>query len=141
MTPSPPGWPRLSSSLFYDDARAAIAFLEAAFGFSTRTCVEGPDGEVQHSELVFGEAVVMVGSAGGGWMASPGQSGGRNTQALFLSVDDVDAHCARALAAGATLFRPLSDSDYGPEYWADRTYGCVDPGGHHWWFAQRIRTA
>jgi uncharacterized glyoxalase superfamily protein PhnB len=30
-------------------------------------------------------------------------------------------------------------SDYGPDYWSDKTYECVDLGGHHWWFAQRMR--
>jgi hypothetical protein len=29
--------------------------------------------------------------------------------------------------------------DYGGDYWTDRSYGCVDLGGHHWWFAQRLR--
>jgi uncharacterized glyoxalase superfamily protein PhnB len=30
-------------------------------------------------------------------------------------------------------------SDYGPDHWSDKTYECVDPGGHHWWFAERLR--
>jgi len=29
--------------------------------------------------------------------------------------------------------------DYGDDYWADRSYGCLDPEGHSWWFTQRIR--
>lgn len=140
MNPPPPDWPRLSSALFYDDAPAAIAFLERAFGFSTRIRVEGPDGEIEHSELVYGEAVVMVGGAARHpWTRSPRQAGG-NTQALFLYVDAVDAHCARARAAGATITMEPHDNDYGEDYWADRSYQCVDPGGHVWWFATRLRS-
>jgi uncharacterized glyoxalase superfamily protein PhnB len=73
-------------------------------------------------------------------MKAPTDVGGANTQNLFAYVDDVEAHCARARAAGATITTELKDSDYGEEYWADRSYGCMDPGGHHWWFAQRLRT-
>lgn len=140
MQNTPAGWPRLSSSLFYQDPIAAIAFLEAAFGFQTRIRVDAPDGSRQHSELCFGDAVVMVnGERKAGHMASPLSVGGQNTQALFLYVDDVDAHCARAEAAGARIVQALADTDDGPEYWVDRGYGAIDPEGHRWWFAQRIR--
>lgn len=140
MTPPPPAWPRLSSALFYDDPAAAIGFLERAFGFETRIRVEGPDGAIVHSELEYGGAVVMVAGAGRHpWTTSPSRAGG-NTQALFLYVDDVDGHCARARAAGATVLLEPHDSDHGPGYWADRSYLCTDPEGHRWWFATRLRT-
>jgi len=32
MKPTPPGWPRISAALFYDDPRAAIDWLCEAFG-------------------------------------------------------------------------------------------------------------
>lgn len=138
---APPGWPRASASLFYEDAPAAIAFLEEAFGFQTRLRVEGEGGAIEHSELCFGDAVVMVGSAGRlPWAGSPRRVGAC-TQALFLYVDDADAHCARARAAGARIVREPETMDYGPEHWVDRTYECVDLEGHHWWFAHRVSTA
>ena len=64
MKPTPPDWPRISSSLFYDDAKAAIDWLCRAFGFEPRLIVEGDDGAIVHSELVFGDGVVMIGSTG-----------------------------------------------------------------------------
>lgn len=141
--PAPPGWPRLSSALFYEDAAAAIDWLERAFGFATRLRVDGPDGGVLHSELVFGEAVVMVaGLTRPGALdarASPRQIGGRNTQSLFLYVDDVDAHCQRARAAGGRVLSEPQTTDYGEGYWVDRGYEVADPEGHRWWFAQRLR--
>lgn len=145
MKPAPPDWPRLSSALFYDDPRAAIDQLERAFGFTTRILVEGPGGEVEHSELTYGESVIMVAGthrngAPDGRVASPAAMLGRNTQSLFLYVDDADAHCAQARAAGVEILREPYDSDHGPEYWTDRNYEAVDREGHRWWFAHRVRT-
>src|ERR1700733_13209851 len=110
MTPTPKGWPRLSSALCYDNASAAIDWLCRAFGFEVRLKVEGDGGRIEHSELVYGDALVMVGQSGvrprrpnfppG---ASPRSIGGANTQSLLLFVDNVDEHCSRARAAGATI--------------------------------------
>lgn len=141
--PAPPGWPRISSSLYYDDAANAIDWLRDAFGFEVRLKVEGEGGRIEHSELVFGDGVVMVAGADKAdkypQMRSPGQVGGTNTQNLFVYVDDVEAHCAHARAKGARVVVEPKTSDYGEDYWSDRSYECVDPGGHHWWFAQRLR--
>lgn len=143
MKPTPPGWPRISTSLYYDDAAKAIDWLCGAFGFEVRIKVAGEGGRIEHSELVYGEGVVMVGSLDGKhekfpFMKTPREAGG-NTQNLFVYVDDVEAHCARARAMGATIASEPKVSDYGEDYWADKGYECVDPGGHHWWFAQRLR--
>lgn len=146
MKPTPPGWPRLSSVLVSRDARAAIAWYQQAFGFTVQILVDTPDGRVQHSELRFGDALVMVSEQGGDRDARFGAPGrapvavqGANTQSLFVYVDEVDAHHDRALAAGARVTVPLAEHDYGPEHWRDRGYACVDPDGHLWWFAQRLR--
>jgi uncharacterized glyoxalase superfamily protein PhnB len=128
----------MSASLIYDDPRAAIDWLVTAFGFEKRIVIDGEGGRVEHSELVFGDAVVMVGSGGPERGISPTQAGG-HTGALFLYVDDADAHCARAQAAGATVVRELKTTDYGEGYWADRGYSCLDPQGHYWHFAHRVR--
>lgn len=143
MKPPPLGWPRLSASLFYDDPRAAIDWLCEAFGFEVKLKVEG-DGTIVHSELTFGEALVMVGSTRGKevWQTlyrSPQALSGSITQALALFIDDVDAHHARAVAAGAQVVREPCTNDYGEEYWTDRSYGVLDLEGHLWWFMQRLR--
>ena len=64
MRATPKGWPRLSSAIYYRDARAAITWLCDAFGFEVRLLVDGEGGRVEHSELVFGEALIMVPSRG-----------------------------------------------------------------------------
>jgi uncharacterized glyoxalase superfamily protein PhnB len=146
MNPTPPNFPRISSSLYYEDAHAAIDWLCRAFGFELRLKVEGDGGRVEHSELVFGEGVIMVASPRDKsekfpYMKTPKQCGGGNTQNMMVYVDDVEAHCKRARAAGAKITQEAETHDYGDEYWSDRSYGCEDVGGHHWWFAQRMRSA
>ena len=143
MKPSPAGWPRASSSLTYERAAEAIEWLTRAFGFEVRLRVPGKDGSVEHCELLYGGAVFMVGDAtreAQSHRKAPSALGGANTQNIFVYVDDIEAHCARARAAGATIESEISTHDYGETYWTDRGYACIDLGGHHWWFAERIRT-
>jgi uncharacterized glyoxalase superfamily protein PhnB len=146
MKKTPEGWPRISSALFYDDASAAIDWLCGAYGFEVRLKVEGEGGRVEHSELTFGEGLIMVGQAGGKSSRetplpsrSPRSQDGVNTQSLCVFVDDVDAHCTRARAAGARIIDEPKNTDYGEDYWEDRSYRTVDLEGHQWWFMQRVR--
>lgn len=145
MKPVPPEWPRISSSLYYDDAAKAIDWLCNAFGFEVRLKVEGEGGRIEHSELTFGEGLIMVSGErsdrpGMELLKPPKLVGGANTQNLFVYVDDVEAHLARARAAGAKIRQEPKTSDYGDDYWVDKSYGAEDIGGHLWWFAQRLRT-
>jgi uncharacterized glyoxalase superfamily protein PhnB len=77
MKPTPSDWPRLSSSVFYQDAAAAIDWLCDAFGFTR--------------------------------------------------------------ARGARIIEEPATHDYGEDYWADKSYGALDPEGHMWWVTQRLR--
>ena len=148
MNPPPPGWPRMSSGVYYVDPGAAIDWLCRAFGFEVRLRVEH-EGTIVHSELTFGDGLVMVGGSGRNdagkesWQArmkSPREVGGHVTQSICVFVDDCDAHYARSRAAGAVIIRDPETSDHGDDYWSDRTYGALDPEGHLWWFIQRLRT-
>lgn len=146
MKPPPPGWPRISTALYYPDAQKAIAWLVDVFGFEVRLKIEGADGKVEHSELTYGadgEAVIMVGEPKPSkfpLMKHPGQVGGANTQNMMMYVDDVNAHCEHARARGAKIVTEPKDTDYGEEYWADRAYEVEDLGGHRWWIQERLRT-
>ncbi len=147
MKPTPPDWPRISTAIYYEDAKSAIDWLCRAFGSEVRLLVEGDGGSVEHSEITYGEGMVMVRAAAGKkaekfpWRRAPGQIGGGNTQNMMVYVDDVEAHCKRAREAGATIVTEPETHDYGEGYWTDRGYECIDLGGHHWWFSQRIRDA
>ncbi len=143
MKPSPKGWPRISVSLFYDDAATAIDWLCTAFDFDVQLKVEGEGGRIEHSQLVYGEGLIMVSSTGrddrSHSFVSPASQDGKVTQSLCIFVDDVDAHCERARSAGATIGDEPKTTDYGEDYWTDRGYRAVDPEGPHWWFMQRLR--
>jgi uncharacterized glyoxalase superfamily protein PhnB len=111
-------------ALRYRDAPAAVDWLEKAFGFERKMVVDSPDGTVAHAELKFGNGVLMLGSEredpGNPWAAEVG---------IYVAVNDVDAHYARARAAGAEIVRPLQDTDYGA-----REYSVRDCEGRLWSF-------
>ena len=75
---------------------------------------------------------------GGQWtptIRSPRGLDGTNTQSLHVELaDGLDAHCAHARDAGATIAEEPADQFYG-----DRTYRAIDIEGHIWTFAQHMR--
>jgi uncharacterized glyoxalase superfamily protein PhnB len=146
VKPTPADWPRCSSSVFYQDAVAAIKWLCDAFGFEVRFQVADKNGRIEHSELTYGEGIVMVSQeepdSARRWkaaMRSPRSLGGASTQAIMLYVDDADAHCEHARSRGARIIEEPATHDYGEQYWADRSYGALDQEGHMWWITQRVR--
>ena len=62
------------------------------------------------------------------------KAGGGNSISLALYVEDCDAVVDRAVAAGATLTRPVEDQFYG-----DRSGGITDPFGHTWYVMTHVR--
>ena len=119
--------------LRYRDAPAAIDWLCRAFGFEKHAVYADGD-TVLHAQLVFGNGMVMLGSAdnAGEWgrhMAQPDEIGMRETQSACVVVADADAHYAQATAAGAQVVIDIADQPYG-----GRGYACRDPEGHLWWF-------
>lgn len=110
---------RIAPCVRYRDERAAMEWLQATFGFSENAVHENEDGSLAHAELRVGSGVLMIGS-------------GPDTDepfSLYVTVEDVDAHHSRAVAAGAEIIRPLRDTDYG-----SREYGARDLDGHVWYF-------
>ncbi len=117
--------------LAYADAPAALAFLCDAFGFEERFRMDMPDVSLGHAEIALGSGRVMLASvwrAGG--LASALELPALHCQ-IFCEVDDVDAHFARARAAGATIATLPADAHGG------RSYRALDPEGQRWIFATR----
>ena len=123
--------PSIIPTLRYRDAVAAIDWLCAAFGFE-RHAVYADGDVVHHAQLVFGNGMIMIGSARddefGKLQRSP-LDGGTVTQSAYLIVPDADQHHARAVAHGAVVVYALKTEDYG-----GRGYSCRDPEGHLWNF-------
>ena len=128
--------PAIIPCLRYRDAPAAIAFLCDAFGFMVHADHRDPDDEtmVHHAQLVRAGQMIMLSSVGpteytaAAPMVTVTQAGG-NTQAPYVTIDDVDAHAAQAAAAGADIFMALHDADHG-----GRHYSARDPEGNVWSF-------
>jgi uncharacterized glyoxalase superfamily protein PhnB len=110
----------------YDDAHAAIAFLESAFGAERHAFQAADDGSVAHAELRFGNGIVMVGSAKPDLPATRGV--GAPGEGIYIVVDDVGAHYERARGAGAEIVSELRDLGY------SREYSARDPEGNAWHF-------
>ncbi len=127
--------PSLSSALCYRDPKAALKWLEKAFGFETIMEITDNDGNLAHSQMRFGNGVIMVGNE---WTAdhkSPRSIDGKNTQTVHVHLsEDIDKHCARAKAAGAEIIQEPDTQFYG-----DRTYRARDPEGHIWTFGQTVK--
>lgn len=127
--------PTFIPSLAYKDNRAALKWLEAAFGFEACEVLTDAEGNIAHAEMRFGDGVVMIGNEWADWTRSPASLGGKNTQRLHVRIErDIDAHCDRARQAGATIVMDPADQFYG-----ERTYIAADLEGHHWTFAQTVK--
>ena len=128
----PPHMPWLSPYLTVKDADAALDFYQRAFGFVKHDTVPGPDGKTSHAEMKYNDAFIMFAPEGafGSTTQSPATSGTQSPVTLYLYCEDVDALCARAQSAGATVATPPQDM-----FWGDRMCSLIDPSGHRWNFA------
>jgi len=125
----------LGSGVFYRDPRAALAWLEAAFGFERSMVVSDADGKLVHAEMRYGDCTIIVDSEWSDYVASPASISGKNTQSVYVRLKDgLDAHCEQARAAGADIIQEPTDQFYG-----ERQYRGRDPEGHVWTFTQPIR--
>lgn len=127
--------------LNYEDGPTALDWLARAFGFEEVTRWLKPDGSLDHGEMTAGDGRIMLATTPAyespkhhrehcerarAWQANPWVIDG-----VLVYVDDVDAHYARAVAAGATILSEPEDGFPG------RRYRAEDPEGHRWMFMQR----
>ena len=123
---------KLTPYICCQDAARAIEFYARAFGATEKMRLAEPDGRIGHAEIDVAGAVVMLSDEyPDHGVRSPKAIGGTPVT-LHLYVDDVDAFVRRAVAAGATLRRPVADQFYG-----DRAGQIEDPFGHVWHVATR----
>jgi PhnB protein len=133
VRPIPDGYHSLTPYLIVTDGAGAIEFCKKVFGAVERLRLVAPGGKIGHAELEIGDSVIMLADEHpphDAW--APGHFGGSPVM-LHLYVEDVDAVVPRALAAGATLKRPVENQFYG-----DRSGSFTDPFGHIWHVATHI---
>lgn len=126
--------PVITPALCYLNPRAALDFLQRAFGFELDMLIEDEAGNVAHSQMAYGDGRIMVGTEWSENHRSPKSIGNKCTQTVHIQLtEDLDAHCNRARAAGAEIIAEPETQFYG-----DRTYRARDPEGHIWTFGQTV---
>jgi len=124
VDPIPRGFRMVTPYLVAADGLALLEFIKQAFGAEEILRAMMPTGV--HAEVRLGDSHLMM---GGG---IPGKKfpGTLQPNALHIYVEDCDAVCAKALAAGATLIDELRDQEYG-----ERSASVKDPAGNIWYIA------
>ena len=116
------------------DAARALDFYKQAFGAEEIFRLAAPDGSLIHASLRVGNSMLMLADECPPMGAfSPKKLGG-SPVTIHLSVPDVDASFARAVAAGAKAQMPVTEM-----FWGAR-YGVLqDPFGHSWSVATQVK--
>jgi len=114
--------------LVYPDVRAAVAWLEAAFGFEERVRI----GDAHRAQMRVGSDGAIVVADVGGRRAAP--DGERETHLIKVRVPDVDSAFTRAREQGARVVEDLTTWQYG-----ERSGVVEDLAGHRWELTQTLR--
>jgi PhnB protein len=134
VKPIPDGFNTLTPHVVCKDAARAIDFYERAFGAEEVFRLTAPDGTLIHASLRIGNSMLMLADECPPMGAFSPQKLGGSPVTIHLSVADVDASYARAVAAGATTQMPVTEM-----FWGAR-YGVLqDPFGHSWSIATQVR--
>jgi PhnB protein len=127
VRPIPEGYHTATPYLVIAGAARALDFYKKAFGAVELFRMEGPGGTVGHAEIKIGNSPIMLADEVPGMGFRGPQALGGTPVSLLLYVEDVDARFSQAVAAGATVLRPVKDQFYG-----DRSGTVQDPFGHVW---------
>ena len=128
-TPLDVGQVTMYPIIAYDDAVAAIEWLQRVFAFQPLMVMTGENGEVGHAELRLGNGVIMPTTRNRAPDPENPWTQPLATQGLYVALDNVDVHYEHAVSAGADILRPLADTPYG-----SREYSARDLEGNLWSF-------
>ncbi len=133
VKPIPDGYHSVTPYLIVKGAATALEFYKAAFGAVELMRVEGPNGTLGHAEFRIGDSILMMADEfpDRGHLG-PASLGGTSV-GLMIYTPDCDALFAQAVAAGATVQRPLQNQFYG-----DRSGTLADPFGHVWTLSTHV---
>ncbi len=120
--------------LVFTNASAAIDFYKRAFGAKETMRLTEPGGKIGHAEMEIGNATISLSDEYPDYGALSPQTIGGSPIKLHLDVEDVDEFARVAVAAGATITRPIADQFYG-----DRAGQLADPFGYTWAISTHIK--
>jgi len=127
VKPIPDGYHTVTPYIIVKGCAAALDWYKRAFGAEERYRCAMPDGRIGHAEIKIGDSIIMLADEMPEWNAKSPQTLGGTPFGICLYVLDSDASFQRAVAAGATVERPIADQFYG-----DRSGTIIDPYGHKW---------
>src|SRR5262245_34619398 len=128
--PIPDGYHTATPYLVLQNAAGAIEFYKKAFGATELMRLASPDGKIGHAEIKIGDSPIMLADEFPDMGYRGPKALGGSPVSILLYVEDVDALFNQAVAAGATVKRPVKDEFYG-----DRSGNLEDPFGHVWTIA------
>lgn len=134
VQPAPEGMHTLTPHIVCAGAAEAIDFYKKAFGATELMRMPGPDGKLMHASMKIGDSILMLVDEMPQWGALGPLARKGSSVTLHLAVPNVDEVFAQAVAAGATVKMPPADM-----FWGDRYGVVIDPFGHEWAIATRIR--
>jgi PhnB protein len=133
VKPIPEGYHTATPYLIVDGAAAALDFYKVAFGATELFRMPTPGGKIGHAEFKVGDSIFMMADEHPAMGAYGPKEYDGSPISIMLYVEDVDAMYNRAIAAGATIERPIENKFYG-----DLAGGIIDPFGHKWFIATHI---
>ena len=135
MAQNPPaGFHTVTPYLVVDGAEKAIEFYKKVFGAEAIDVAKGPDGKVMNAQLKIGDSMIMLNDEFPDYGAVGPTKMGGSPITLHLYVPDADATYNKAVEAGCQVTMPLAD-----QFWGDRYGMVVDPFGHKWGIATRVK--
>lgn len=126
--------PTVTPHLVCKDAIQAIEFYKQAFGAEEQMKLVAPNGGLVHAGLKIGNSMIMLAEEMPDWGSLGPIALKGSPVVIHLQVKDADAAIAQAEKAGAKVTMPAADM-----FWGDRYGQVVDPFGHRWSIAHRVR--
>jgi uncharacterized glyoxalase superfamily protein PhnB len=116
--------------LAYRNVSEAVAWLSRVFGFREHYRY-GEPGNESGAQIFAGDACIMVHRVNEGERCAEDRP---CAQAITIFVEDVESHCQRSKAAGATIVEEPHETVYG-----EFQYAVIDLDGHRWLFSRHAR--
>jgi PhnB protein len=133
VKPIPDGYHSVTPYLIVKGAARALEFYKTAFGAVERFRMPMPGDRIGHCEFTIGDSIVMMADEAPDMGAQGPQPGVRPPAFLMIYVENSDAVFAKAIAAGAKEYRPMTTQFYG-----DRSGTVTDPFGHLWTISTHV---
>jgi PhnB protein len=132
VKPIPDGYHAVTPYLIIQGAAKAIEFYKQALGATELFRMEapGPGGLIGHAEIKIGDSPIMLADEYPDMGYRGPKHYGGTPVSILIYVPNADAVYQQALAAGATVLKPIQDQFYG-----DRSGTVIDPFGHVWTIA------